>query len=465
MLVIGWFASKSASKGMLEHGLGGRSMHPLLIAFSYIASSTSASIYMGEPAMAYHIGWPAFWVTIAIIPGMVIPALLLTSRLRKYSLRLDTMTIPSYLGERYGSDAVRVILALVIVIFYTFPLMAQYKGASILFESILGIPSTVGLVLFTLIVGFYVAVGGFRAVVWTDAIQAIPMLIFSAVLIGVCYVWVGGLSGLNAQLQQIDPTLMGVFDAEVFTPAGVIGSYIFWFIVFISNPYLSIRFMAIRDTGKRSMGTFLIATLLMATLINSNYFIGLVGRVALPGLADADYATIQMAINFLPAFIAAFMMIGIVSAMMSTIDSILLVVGTAVSEDIYRRTINKAAPDKLVLLITRLTIIAVTLVVFGLSIAKPPEFLFIIMNIGLSGVGIAVASPLLVGLFWDKASKAGALASIVVGVCLYSYLILFTPTNFWVTVGIGAVTGLVVMIAVSAVTAPPSDEILDKLKS
>ena len=178
-----------------------------------------------------------------------------------------------------------------------------------------------------------------------------------------------------------------------------------------------------------------------------------------------DYATITMAIEFLPPVIAAIMMVGILSAVMSTIDSLLLVVGTAISEDIYRQTFKPDASEKSILRLTQIVIIVVTLVVMLLTIWNTPEFLAIIFYVGTSGVGIAVAPSLLIGLFWEKATKWGALMSMLIGVPFYSLLVLFSNLGTFVEILIGAVVAFATMLIVSLFTAPPKDVVLNKFKN
>lgn len=461
---IGAASTRKAGQGTEQHYLGGRSLPPAVIAITYVTASTSAAIYMGEPGIGYQLGLPALWVSISIIPGMVIPALLLTSRLRKFSINTGSVTIPTYLGERYSSDALRVLLAVVILVFYILPIMAQFRGVSILFEVVLGIPNAVGLVIFAVVVGIYTALGGFRAVAWTDTAQAIPMVIFSVALVVISYTLVGGFSGLSTRLTEIDPALTNVFEPTLFTPWGVLGAYVFWMLIFASNPYLSTKFMAMRSSGKGTMLVFTLVTLGLTALLNLNYIIGLSARVKLPGLPNPDYATIEMATTYLHPAIAAFMMVGIIAAVMSTIDSILLVVGQAVGEDIYRKTINPNASEHTVVWITRATIVVVTLIVLILSLLRTPELLAILLFIGLTGVGIAIGPPLIVGLFWEKATKWGALASTLVAVPLYSYLIVAVEMSFYTACLIGAVAAFSIMILVSLFTTPPSEEVLNRLK-
>lgn len=460
MVVIGYFSSKKASEGLESHYLGGRSMPPAVIAITFVTASTSAGVFLGEPGLAYELGLSALWAPLALVTGLILTTILYTSRLRQFTIKMGALTIPDYLGKRYDSGAVRVVLALLIIIFYTVAMMAQFKGAAILFNTFLGIPFNIGLIIFGVIVAIYVSVGGFRAIAWTDTVQAIPMILFSLVLIITTLVLTGGLSGLSDRLFEIGPALTNTFEPTMYSPWGIVGLYVFWTLIFISNPYLSTKFMAMRSSDRPSMRTFLYITLGLGLIINLNYIVGLGARVLLPDLGNADYATIMMAVEYLPAVVAAFLMIGVLSAVMSTIDSFLLLVGQAIAEDIYRKTFNPKASEKSILRLTQVVIVIVTLVVVALTLWKTPEFLAIFIYVGTSGVGIAVAPQLLIGLFWERATKWGALMSMLIGVPFYSALVLFSDIGTFVQILLGAIVAFATMIIVSLFTSPPKEEVL-----
>src|SRR5699024_8750778 len=161
----------------------------------------------------------------------------------------------------------------------------------------------------------------------------------------------------------------------------------------------------------------------LSTLIHLNLLIGISGRALLPNIAEADFATIEMALAYLHPILSAILMVGILSAVMSTVDSIVLVIGTAIAEDIYLENINPTASDQAVLRVTRITIFIVSLIVLIALLWRTPEFLAIIIYIGFAGVGIAVSPSLLMGLFWSRATKAASLSSIVISIPFYGYLI------------------------------------------
>src|SRR5699024_2494692 len=241
MVVTGMMSAKRSSGGDAsvdeEYYLGGRNTGPIMLAFSYVTGSVSAAAFMGEPGLMSQVGWPYYWIVVAIIPGMVFPALLLLKKLRARSEELGSLTIPQFLGQHFNSDGVRIIIALAICIFYLLPLVAQFKGAAVLLEAFTNIPFNVGIIIFTLFIGVYVAFGGLNSVVLASFIQGIPMFLIAVVLVIVSLRAVGGFTGIEIGLQSIDPSMLKVVETRgpdsLFPIEGIVGVFFYWAIMFV----------------------------------------------------------------------------------------------------------------------------------------------------------------------------------------------------------------------------------------
>ena len=462
MIVTGIMSARKSSKGTAavdeEYYLGGRNTGPVFLAFSYVTGSVSAAAFMGEPGLMSEVGWPYYWIVVAIIPGMVFPALLLLKKLRSRSEELGSLTIPQFLGQHYKSDGVRIVIALAICIFYLFPLIAQFKGAAVLLESFTNIPFNVGIVIFTVFIGIYVAFGGLNSVVLASFIQGIPMFIIAVILVVVSLKAVGGFQGIEIGLQAIEPDMLRVVEPRgpgaLFPVEGIIGVFFYWAIMFVSQPYLAARFMSIRDTSKKTIGTFLVVVLVLTVALNTLYFTGLAGRILYPGI-EGDYITSQIAIDYLPTVLAAVMMIGIFAAMMSTTQSMLLVVAQAVANDLYVETINPKASGKTVINITRAAIAVVCAIVLVLTWLNPPEFLSIFLYLGLSGIGSSIAVPLFASLMWPKkATKQGAFASCIIGPLAYVLFEMVLNFNLWFSSMLAVILAGTAMFVLSKIYKP-----------
>lgn len=445
---------KGAGSGSadVDYYLGGRSTPTVVLAFSYVTSSISAACFMGDPGIMSTVGWPYYWVVIAVVPGLIIPAVLLMPKMRMQAEKLGSLTIPEYLGDRYQSDALRLIIAGVVSVFYIFPLVGQFKGAAVLLESFTGISFKAGLAIITVVIIFYVIGGGLKSVAWTDFAQGLPMLIISIVLVVISLKAVGGFSGLDEKLALIDPAMLNIVQPEAsdaqMSLSGVFGNFVFWCIIFISQPYLCSRFLAIPNVKRKTIGTFLITALLLSSIYNSFYLCGLTGRVLFPDV-EADYLTVTMAINMLPKWAAALMMIGIFAAMMSTATSVLLVVGQAIGRDFYSQSINKKATPEQEVLVTRIAVVVVALICFAFNFVNPPEFLSVVLYLGLSGIGSCIGVPLFAAIISKKSTKEGAIAAAVTGPVSYMIFNYIVGFNFWFACLMAVVVSAVLMVGIS----------------
>ena len=436
----------------VDYYLGGRSTPTVVLAFSYVTSSISAACFMGDPGIMSTVGWPYYWVVIAVIPGLIIPAVVLMPKMRMQAEKLGSLTIPEYLGDRYKSNALRLIIAGVISIFYIFPLVAQFKGAAVLLESFTGISFKVGLAIISVVIVFYVIAGGLKSVAWTDFAQGLPMLVISVVLVIISLKAVGGFTGLEEKLALIDPNMLNIVQKESsdaqMSLSGVFGNFVFWCIIFISQPYLCSRFLAIPNIKRKTIGTFLITALILSSIYNTFYLCGLTGRVLFPDV-PADYLTVTMAKEMLPKWAAAMMMVGIFAAMMSTATSVMLVVGQAIGRDFYSKTINKNATPEQEVRVTRIAVVAVSFICFAFNFIDPPEFLSVVLYLGLSGIGACIGVPLFAAILTDKATKEGAIVASIVGPVTYLIFNYICKINYWFSCLLAVVVAAVLMIGIS----------------
>ena len=453
---IAWWSSRATSGAAadVDYYLGGHQTPTVVLAFSYVTASVSAAAFMGDPGVMSTIGWPYYWIVIGIIPGLVLPAVLLMRKMRLQADKLGSLTVPEYLGQRYNSKALQLIIAGVVSIFYIFPLVAQFKGGAILLESFTGISFDLGLFIITALIIFYVIAGGLRSVAWTDFVQGFPMLVISIILLAVSLNAVGGFTGLEEKLAAINPDMLRVVEADKpdaqMTLSGIIGNFVFWCIIFVSQPYLCSRFLAIPNVSRKTIGIFLITVLVLTVIYNSFYIAGLTGRVLFPD-ADPDHLTVTMAINLLPQWLAAMMMIGIFAAMISTATSILLVVGQSIGRDFYSQTINKNASPQKEVLVTRIAVFIVAIIVMLFNYVNPPKLLSIFLYLGLSGIGSCIGVPLFTAIVSDRGTKKGAIGSAISGPVSYVIFCYGLSINFWVSCLLAVLVAAVVMVTFSLI--------------
>lgn len=443
---------KGTTGAEVEYFLGGNTIPAFVLAVSYVVSANSASCYMGEPGAMSVVGWPYYWVVIAFIPGMILPAVFLMRKMRSQAAKLGSLTIPEYLGDRYNSDALRVIVAALVILLYIPVLIAQFKGSAILLETFLGIPYNLGVVITVVIMVLFVAIGGLRSVAWTDFVQGIPMIIISLILVFVSFKAVGGFSGLETMLAEHNADMLRIVQENepgaIMPLSGVIGNFVFYAVIFISQPYLCARFLAVPNIKKKTITNFLLVTLITTVLIELFYLTGLTGRVLYPD-CEADYVSVTMAIDMLPTFASAFMMVGIFAAIMSTVTSVMLVMSQSLGRDIYALTINKNAKPQTLVRVTRWSVLLIAAISCYFTYANPPQLLTILMYLGMSGIGACVGVPLFAGIASKKATRQGALAAAISGPLVYGITYMVLEINFWFACMLGICTAAVLMVIIS----------------
>ncbi|MBS4023985.1 MAG: sodium/solute symporter [Dethiobacter sp.] len=464
VLTVGYLAAR-ATRSENDFALGGRSIPPLFLAFSFIMTFTSSSAFVGEPGLAYIFGWPWFWFAIFCMPAVIIPATLITKRLRAYTGSLESLTIPAFLRKRYDSSSVGILATIALFIFYVAAMIAQLKAVTVIFGTMFNLSATLSVIIFTLVVTIYVTAGGFKAVVWTDVIQGSVMVLISIAVGFVAIRSVGGFSGLNSGLAAQGASLVTLTESTFVTPLAVLLMPVWLIFLTAANPYLVMRHMALPDTKKKTLVSYFIYLLILQGVILFTYLGGLSAKVLLPELSNPDYAIPQLIDTLMPSFFGALFFAGIIAAIMSTMDSMLILLSTSITEDIYVPYFRPDLSDKGRLFSQRVGIVVIAVLVAILGLIKLPNLLSLMVFFSVSGAGAAMLGPLCLGLYWDRGTKQGALVSMVLGPLSYAYLQYGMGVNLFIAGVTGGVIALVTMIAVSLATSAPSAEIINRMRA
>ncbi len=413
--------STQSSKGFIEdYFIGGRSMGGMVLAMTIIASYTSASSFVGGPGVAYKLGLS--WVLLAMIqvPTTFLTLGILGKRFAIMARRTDSVTITDFLRARYKSDAVVILCSIALIVFFMAAMLAQFIGGARLFQTVTGYPYIVGLVLF----------GGFRAVVLTDAIQGIVMVVAVVVILLAVINAGGGMENCIQSLKAIDPGLITPTGPKDAVPQPFTLS--FWVLVgigILGLPQTTQRCMGYRDS-KAMHDAMIIGTLLIGFMILCAHLAGTLGRAILPELPAGDLAMPSLIVELLSPFWAGVFIAGPLAAIMSTVDSMLLLVSAAIIKDLYIHYRLKGDASRMTLVsIKKMSLICtvvVGLMVFVAAI-EPPDLLVWINLFAFGGLEAAFLCPIVIGLYWDKANSTGAVSSIVIGVGTFIVLTIMKP--------------------------------------
>ena len=473
VIVIGLLYAKR-NQSADQFYLGGRGLGPWVTAMSAEASDMSGWLLMGLPGVAYLTGaGEAVWTAVGLAAGTYLNWKLVSVRLRKYTeISGNAITIPDYFSNRFKdkSPALMLIPALIILVFFTTYVATGFVACGKLFNSIFGFDYITMMLISAFVIVLYTVIGGFLAESTTDFIQGILMCISLIVVLIVGLASAGGVSQVLSNLKENDGFLglAQVFDTETkaaasFGPLKIV-STLAWGPGYFGMPHVLLRFMAIRD-AKQLKKSRIVATVWVVISLFAAVCIGLVGASLYPELlsaADSETIFIEMSTKLLPAVFAGIMMSGIMAATMSTSDSQLLITSSAVSTNLFKGLIKKNATDKQVMWVSRITIIAVTVIAAIIALDKDSS-IFGLVSYAWAGFGAAFGPILLFSLFWKRTTRAAAIAGMLVGggmVPLWKNLIsgLHSSLNVYELLP-AFVLSCVVIVVVSLIGKKPSDEI------
>lgn len=442
VIAIGLYYARRANASSKDFFIGGRTIGPWITAFSAEASDMSGWLLMGLPGVAYWFGLSeAFWTALGLAAGTWLNWLLVARRLRTYSaLAGDAITIPDFISNRFREQR-QVLMstaALFILLFFTVYAASCFVTVGKLFTALFGLPYIWMMMLGALFVLTYVIIGGFLAETVSDLVQALVMIFALGAITLSGIQAAGGLTRVMENIRHI-PGFLELFGiarplvhqglqatsasgAPLFDTAGpyrlwTILSTLSWGLGYFGMPHVLIRFMAIRhprdlDLSRRIAISWCLISLVAAVAI------GLTGRALYPALfltqSGAENIFIAMSRNLFPPLLAGIIMSGILAATISSSDSYLLIATSAFAKNIYQRVLRREASDREVMLVTRASMLVITLI--GILIALDEKsIIFNLVSFAWAGFGATFGPIMLFSLFWRRTTRSGALAGMIAG--------------------------------------------------
>lgn len=411
MMGIGLWAYK-ATDSVDDYILGGRGMGPAVTALSVGASDMSGWLLLGLPGAVYLGGLGEAWIGIGLVFGAWLNWLFVAKRLRIYTQFTDNaLTLPDFFEKRFEDNKgiLKLVSAVTILVFFTFYASSGMVGGAILFEKVFGLDYTLALLIGSTIIVAYTFVGGFFAVSWTDFFQGCLMLI--ALLI--VPVAIFSQPETQAGLESIDPAMLSMFNEKT-TLIGFV-SLLAWGLGYFGQPHILSRFMAIASpedipvSRRIAMGWMLLALAgaLATGIAGSLYF-------ASEPLSNPETVFIHLAHAAFNPWIGGLLIAAILSAIMSTIDSQLLVCSSVITEDFYKKWLRPQATSKELMLVGRIGVLAIAIIA-GVVALNPESSVLGLVSYAWAGFGAAFGPVVLLSLFWRGYSRNGAVATIVVG--------------------------------------------------
>lgn len=414
MIAIGLYAWRVADKDVAGYMLGGRSLSPAVTALSAGASDMSGWILMGLPGAMYVSGISASWIAIGLVIGAWLNYLLVAPRLRTYTeLAGDAITLPDFFEKRFedNSRSLRILSSLVIIIFFTLYTSSGVVAGGKLFESSFGLSYELGLYVTAGVVVLYTLFGGFLAVSMTDFVQGCIMLVALVLVPVMAFGEFGSVAELNS---YVAPELFGLFSGV--TAAGIISS-LAWGLGYFGQPHIIVRFMAIRSVRELPLARRIGMSWMLVTIVGA-LAVGFTGVAYVAKtqaiMNDPETIFIFFAKTLFHPLVSGFLLAAILAAIMSTISSQLLVSSSSLTEDFYKAFVRRQASQAELLLVGRLSVLAVALVAIALAYDRSSTILSLVGN-AWAGFGAAFGPLILFSLFWSRTTRAGAIAGMVAG--------------------------------------------------
>ena len=464
LLGIGFWASRE-SGDLKGYFVAGKQLPAWVIAFSSNATGESAWLLLGLTGMGYAIGVHAFWVILGEVLGVAAAWVFVARPFKEYTDRFDSITVPDYLTDRFrdSSHVFRWLSAGIVLSMVMAYTAAQLTASGKAFDSFLGTGYTQGVWIGLGIVLFYTTIGGFKAVAYSDFVQGVLMLgcLITLPIVGV--ISAGGLSEMFSALGAADPALLRPMGEFGLGPAGIASAIGFVAIglAFLGSPQLLTRFMAARDQ-KQIVNGGKWAVLCIVGFDIGAVFGGMAGRTLFPGLLDPETILPEMSTALFPAFFTGIFLVVVLAAIMSTVDSLLILASSVVVRDVVQKALGSQWSERR---LSRLgKAVTVVIGVAGLAVALGEvRMIFYFVLFAWSGIACAFTPVVLCSLFWKRTTKAGAVAGMIGGFVVTVVWVIWFKEHFYDLYEMipGFVAGFACTIGVSLMTEPDAEAVAE----
>jgi sodium/proline symporter len=414
MLVIGIVAARM-TKDLNDYVLGGRRLGAGVAALSAGASDMSGWLMLGLPGAMYVGGMSEIWLPIGLAVGAYLNWQFVAKPLRVYTeVSNDSITVPDFFENRFRdqSKILRVVSAIVILVFFTFYTSSSLVGGAILLENSFGMDYKLALWVGAAVILSYTLFGGFLAASWTDFIQGILMF-FALIVVPIVAIFeLGGWNETVQKIGAIDPSHLDVYSGA--TAIGVV-SLLAWGLGYFGQPHILVRFMGLKST-KDVPKARLIGMVWMILSLFGAVFVGFAGIAyfADSPLQNAETVFIMFSQVLFNPWVAGFLLAAILSAIMSTVDSQLLVSSSALANDFYKSLFRRNASKKEEMIVGRIAVLGIAIIAILLGY-DPDSKVLELVSYAWAGFGAAFGPVIILSLFWKRMTRNGALAGIIVG--------------------------------------------------
>ena len=395
--------------------LAGKKLPFWVVAFSTNATGESGWLLLGLSGMGYAVGAQAYWVVVGEIVGIALSWGLISRRLKRLGDETDSITVPDVLAAKFADKwhLIRGVAVLIIVVMVTTYVTAQMVSSGKAFSSFLGMKYETGVVVGAVFIIGYTFVGGYKAVSYTDVVQGVLMLLGLIAVPAAAISAAGGWGEVKNALAAQDPALLDMF-AFSSGPAWIgVASFLAIGLPFLGVPQLLIRYMSARDDmeiQKARIMSIIVLLFFTAGAVTA----GVAGRALFPGLEDSETIFPVLSSKLFPPVISGMLLVVVLSAIMSTVDSLLLLASSAVVRDTYQKIMGSTESDSVLSNYGKLVTVIIGIIALVLGIQEP-RVIFDFVLASWSGLGSAFG-PAMVGiLYYKRVTWAGVLCGMLGG--------------------------------------------------
>jgi SSS family transporter len=426
----------------------GRTIGPIVGGAVLAATQISAGTVVGTLGRHYLAGVSWWWIWFGVWAGWLVSAFLVAPKLRRFG----ALTVPDYIAARFGSEKARALAAVLIVVSYTIYLVAQFQASGEIALTVFGMQPLTAMLILVASTAFYTLLGGVRSSSYIELIQSLIMVSGLAIAVPVLLSHAGGLAQSISFLRSLDSRLLGWY----YGPKELLAFGVSFGLSMAAAPYQMTRYYSMRTerTVKQAIGVSIVFQLVIGLAVLA---IGLLTRVLFPNLASPDQASSIMAFEVLPPLVGALLIVAMLSAIMSTVNSVLLVTGASVAHDLYGKLLRPTSSQLHLVMVNRASILLLALVPLYFALQKYSDVQAIVVE-QTKFIASFFFVPVVIGLNWRRGTATGAVSAMLGGF-LACLIWEFTGQRGFSSHGIDAVevgvaTSLLLFIVVSRFTEP-----------
>lgn len=440
--------------------LAGKKLPGWVVAFSTNATGESGWLLLGLTGMGYAVGAQAYWVVVGEIIGIWLSWTLISRRLKRFGDEKDAITVPDVLAAKFQDrwHLIRGVAVIIILTMVTLYVTAQLVASGKAMDRFVGMDYTTGVVFGSAIIIAYTFVGGFKAVSYTDVLQGVLMLLGLIFVPVVAVYEAGGWANVMATLRAEDPALVSMFSL---TEGGLSGwvaaaSFLAIGVPFLGVPQLLVRYMSVDNVGELKKARLISVSVLFVFTFGA-VTAGIAGRALFPEIADQEQIFPTLSSELFPPLVSGVLLVIVLSAIMSTADSLLLLASSAVVRDTVQHILGSKKSDHVLAGYGKIVTILIGIAAIVLAIEEE-KLIFEFVLYAWSGLGAAFGPVILCLLYYRRTTWLGVLTGMIAGFATsIVWVEVFKAQTYNLYEAIpGFIAGLVVTWAVSALTWRPA---------